>query len=149
MDFKRLVYIRDENELNQTQIASILNVKQTLISTWETGAVIIPLDRLNDYSKYFKVSLDYLLSLSDTNNQKITYCDLDPKVVGNKLKEFRLKENVSQRALARELNTTSSTLCSYEQGKTLILTSFAYQICKKYNISLDWLCGKSDNIHRL
>ena len=33
-------------------------------------------------------------------------------------------------------------ISDYENGVTLILTSFAIQICNKYNISLDWLCGR-------
>lgn len=40
------------------------------------------------------------------------------------------------------LNTSHSTISAYENGKILILTSFAYSIAIKYNVSLDWLCGK-------
>ena len=62
--------------------------------------------------------------------------------IGKRLKTIRDNNNLSFRALANELNTTPSTIHAYEHGKTLILTAFAYQICKKYKISLDWLCGK-------
>lgn len=44
--------------------------------------------------------------------------------------------------LAKSLNTTQSTIWAYETGRTLILTAFAYQICVKYNVSMDWLCGR-------
>ena len=40
------------------------------------------------------------------------------------------------------LNTTHSTISAYESGKTKLLTIFAIEIVKKYNISLDWLCGR-------
>jgi DNA-binding XRE family transcriptional regulator len=56
-------------------------------------------------------------------------------------KNDRKKNNLTQKELAIFLNTTPSTICAYEKGKTLILTSFAYQICKKYNISMDYICG--------
>ena len=49
---------------------------------------------------------------------------------------------MSYNDLAKELNTTKSTIYAYETGKTLILTAFAYQICIKYKVSLDWLTGK-------
>lgn len=44
--------------------------------------------------------------------------------------------------LAKLLNTTHSTISAYESGKTTILTAFAYEICKKYNISMDYLIGR-------
>lgn len=69
---------------------------------------------------------------------------LDKKKVGHNIKIIRSINNLTLRSLAKELNTTSSTISAYETGKTLILTAFAYQIARKYNISLDWLTGKSD-----
>ena len=60
------------------------------------------------------------------------------------LKEYRIRKNITQEKLAEELNTTHSTISAYESGKTLILTVFAYGIVTKYNLSLDWLCGKID-----
>ena len=35
------------------------------------------------------------------------------------------------------------TISAYESGKTTILTAFAYEICKRYNISMDYLCGRT------
>ena len=58
------------------------------------------------------------------------------------IKELRIKNNLSQREMAKILNTTQSAVWSYETGKTLILTAFAYQICKHFNVSMDWICGK-------
>lgn len=69
---------------------------------------------------------------------------MDKKKIGHNIKIIRSINNLTLRSLAKELNTTSSTISAYETGKTLILTAFAYQIARKYNISLDWLTGKSD-----
>ena len=44
--------------------------------------------------------------------------------------------------VAEILNTTQSTISAYESGKTVLLTAFAIQISKKYNVSLDWLCSR-------
>ena len=67
---------------------------------------------------------------------------LDKSDIGNRLKQFRTKNNLTQREMAKILNTTQSAVWSYETGKTLILTAFAYQICKHFNVSMDWICGK-------
>ena len=66
---------------------------------------------------------------------------MNKELSSNNIINFRKKNNLTQKELAIFLNTTPSTICAYEKGKTLILTSFAYQICKKYNISMDYICG--------
>ena len=64
MDFSRLLSIREDNDLKQSDMAKILNVEQSNISRWENNKEIIPLDKLNMYANYFKVSIDYLVKLS-------------------------------------------------------------------------------------
>ncbi len=56
--------------------------------------------------------------------------------------KFRLNHNLFQYQLANFLNTTQSTISAYENGKTMILTAFAYQIAKEYQISMDEFCGR-------
>ena len=51
-------------------------------------------------------------------------------------------KNITQEELASTLNTTHSTISAYESGKTTILTAFAYDICKRYNIYMDYLCAR-------
>ncbi len=143
MNFERLQSIREDHDLKQIDIANVLNVKQVNISNWERSKEVIPLNKLNKLSNYYNVSLDYLSGLSNNQNA-VKLCDLNSKKVGNNLRNFRREKKMTQVELASFLNTTHSTISAYESGKTLILTSFAYQICKKYNISLDWLCGKSE-----
>lgn len=142
MDLKKLFELREYNELYQKDIAKILGVSQQLYSFWEKGTKIIPLIHLNSLCNYYKVSMDYILNLSTENKFNNTMNNLDKKQIGNNIKLIREKNKLTQRDLARILNTTSSTICAYENGKTLILTAFAYQICAKYSLSMDWLCGR-------
>ena len=144
MNFERLYLLREEKELKQNELASILNVKQVNISNWENNKEIIPLNKLNAYSNYFNINLDYIAKLSDnkTSTKKI---NLDKKTIGNNLKALRKEFNITQEELASLLNTSHSTISAYETGKTLILTAFAFQICQKYNVSLDWLVGKNSD----
>ena len=144
MNFERLFFLREEQDLYQTDMANILNVKQVNISNWENGKEIIPLTKLNMYANYFNVSLDYIIKLSDKKIPSTNRNDLDKILIGKNIKIIRMQNNLSQQDLANVLNTTKSTIWAYETGKTLILTAFAYQICVKYNVSLDWLCGRVD-----
>ena len=138
----KLQDIRENNELSQKAVADILNVSQPTYSRWEKEIEIIPLNKLILFAKYFNVSLDYLcnLSLIKKENKNYNYI-VNKESSSNNIINFRKKNNLTQKELAIFLNTTPSTICAYEKGKTLILTSFAYQICKKYNISMDYICG--------
>lgn len=142
----KLQDIRENNELTQKAVADILNVSQLTYSGWEKEIEIIPLNKLILFAKYFNVSLDYLynLSLIKKENKNYNYI-VNKELSSNNIINFRKKNNLTQKELAIFLNTTPSTICAYEKGKTLILTSFAYQICKKYSISMDYISGITKN----
>ena len=65
MIYTRLRDLREDRDLNQTQIAEILNTTQTQYSRWERGAQEIPLHHFITLAKYYKVSLDYLAGLTN------------------------------------------------------------------------------------
>ena len=136
----RLFDIRELNDLTQSEVAKTLNVARQNYSFWETNAKFIPLIHLNNFCKIHNVSMDYVMKLSNVKESKYNLNEIDKKIVGNNIKKFRKEHNIKQEELAKELNTSQSTISAYESGKTLILTSFAYFICEKYDISLDWLC---------
>ena len=138
----RLKEIRENNEISQRQIVKELNISKSTYSRWETEEQIIPLTILNDFCNRFNVSMDYVMKLSNTNKITNNIDKLDRKLIGTKIKQIRKENNLTQEELAGFLNTTHSTISAYESGKTLILTAFALEICKKYNYSLDWLCDK-------
>lgn len=142
--FNRIVDVREENDYTQKKIAEILKISGALVSQWEHEKEIISLTKLNEFANYFDVSLDYLAGFSDIKKYKYSKNILDKSLIGKRVREVRKNNGLTIRDLARILNTSSSTISGYETGKTLLLTSFAYEIAKRYNVSLDWLCGKID-----
>ncbi len=140
---ERLKDIREERGLLQKDLANIFQISRKSYSRWETGEITIPLTHLNTLCNYFNLSMDYVICLTRKNTGSGRH-ELDAKKIGSRLKELRKQNNLSQMDLANFLNTTQSTISAYESGKTTILTSFALQIVKKYKISLDWLCGRSN-----
>ena len=143
MNLERLFFLREEKDLTQETLASILKLgSRTSISDWETGRETIPLRQLNKYANYFNVSIDYIVGLTKKRDIKIENKELDLKVIAERLKEVRKANNLTQEKLAAELNTTHSTLSAYENAKVLIKTSFLYQIAKHYKYSIDWILGK-------
>lgn len=142
MNFQKLIELREDSSLKQKDIAALLNITQQTYSLWENGTKIIPLKHLNSLCNYYDVSMDYVLGLSNVRQYDIVNRVIDKKIIGIKLKEFRKEKNITQEELANILNTTHSTISAYESGKTTILTAFAYEICKRYNISMDYLCAR-------
>ena len=139
---ERLRDIREEKDLRQINVARILNVSQANYSRWENGTELIPLKKLTIFCNYFNVSMDYVIGIT-RNNTSTGIHELNSKTVGNNLKKFRKEHSITQVELANFLNTTHSTISTYESNETTLLTAFAIQIVKKYHISLDWLCGRT------
>lgn len=145
MNEKRLFDLREYADLTQKDLAKNLGITQQTYSLWEKGTKIIPLKHLNNLCNYYETSMDYVLGFTDIkiSSNIIKIKELNKKEIGARIKKVREDNNLTLRDLASKLNTTSSTISAYETGKTLILTAFAYQICSEYNVSLDWLCGKT------
>lgn len=143
MNFQRLVEIREDLNLRQKDIADILGITQQSYSLWENGSKIIPLKHLNNLCNYYNLNMDYVIGLSSIKYYNITNKEIDKILIGERLRKIRKDNNITQEELANILNTTHSTISAYESGKTTILTAFAYEICKRYNISMDYLCGRT------
>lgn len=140
--FENMKYIREENDLSQDDIAKILNVTQSNYSRWENKSKIIPLKKLNELCNYYGISMDYIVGLNKNRKKLNKNYTLDNKEIGKNIKMIRIKNKINQKELATLLNTTQSVISNYEKGNTLILTSFAIQICLTYKISLDAICNR-------
>lgn len=65
MYLRRLRDLREDHDLSQEQIAELLGIQQTVYSRYERGAQTIPLQHLVTLAKYYTVSTDYMLGLTD------------------------------------------------------------------------------------
>ena len=142
LDFSRIKDLRAKNNVSQNTIATYLDINQSTYSIFELNKATIPIEILNKLANYYHVSLDYLLKISDDLGSGIIWKDLDRKLVGENLKKLRKEKKLYQETLAQEIGTSHSLISEYESGKKLVSLTYGYAICKKYDISLDWLYGK-------
>ena len=63
--YPRIRNLREDHDMNQTQVAKILGMSQTGYSKYETGENDIPTEVLIKLSRFYKTSVDYLLGLTD------------------------------------------------------------------------------------
>lgn len=67
--YKRIRDLREDRDLNQTQVAKILGMSQTGYSKYETGENDVPTTILIKLSSLYGVSVDYILGLTDKKEQ--------------------------------------------------------------------------------
>lgn len=146
MKYNVIKEIRNNKNLIQDEVATFLGISQETYSKYERQINDMPLSKLNKLSCEWKYSIDYLLGLTKENKYNNVFKEINRTVTGQRLKNFRKHFKLTQVELANFLNTTQSTISAYENGETLILTSFALQISQKYNVSIDYLCGRKNDM---
>ena len=63
--YKRIRDLREDKDLNQTQVAKMLGMSQTGYSKYETGENDLPTAILIKLADFYDVSVDYLLNRTD------------------------------------------------------------------------------------
>lgn len=71
MFFQRLRDLREDMDMNQTQVAELLHTSQTVYSRYERGYQTIPVEHLLILADFYNVSTDYILGR--TNCKKTAY----------------------------------------------------------------------------
>ena len=61
----RLKDIREDRDLTQREVADYLHIRQNTYSQYENGQRGLPIDTLIKLARYFDVSTDYILELTD------------------------------------------------------------------------------------
>ena len=62
---ERLKALREDNDITQTELAKAVNVTQRNISFYETGANEPDIKTIIALARFFNVTTDYILGISD------------------------------------------------------------------------------------
>ena len=143
---ERLKKVRENNYLSQRKTARKLHISKTYYNYFETGERIITIIYLNSFCNLFKTSFDYILGLSEHNIVAKRKYEINKEVVSKRLKQIRKLRKLTQKDMAKLINTSQSTISSYENSKSLILTAFLFEICSKLNVSADYIVGRSNTM---
>ena len=139
-----LKYCREELEMTQTELGYVFGVNKNTVSGWENAHDTMPFNKLLKFCNLYNYSLDFVCGLT-RKNMKYGKFKTDKVRIGKKLKEVRMKLNLSQQALSEDCNFSQATYSTYETGKFLINSITIYTICKTYNISMDYIVGRTNN----
>ena len=65
MIYPNIRNLREDRDLKQRELADVLHVSQNTYSQYETGKIELTAEKLILLSKFYKVSVDYLLGLTN------------------------------------------------------------------------------------
>lgn len=136
---------REELEMTQAELGYIFGVSDSAVRAWETAHDSIPFSKLIKFCNMYDFSLDFVCGLT-RKNIKYGKFETDKEKIGKKLKQLRTSLKLSQQALSDECKISQTTYSGYETGHYLINTANLYYICKTYNVSMDWIVGRTKNI---
>lgn len=139
----RLVDLRLNKDLKQKDIGKVLKISEDRYSKYERNIDDMKLEICNNLANYYNVSIDYLLGISDKNikskSLKINY-----KILCQRLFELRKENKLTQATLGKKIGFTQTAYYNYESGKSIPRTFKLYYIAQFYNVSFDYLVGRSD-----
>ena len=139
---EKLKDLRERIGLTLVETSKIINVSDSLYSRYEKEKQTIPIKHLVTLCNYFDVSLDYIFNFTNTRQYKNLNKEINNELIGQRLKEFRKNNNLTQEKIASFLKIDQPTWSIYEHGKSIIGTPFLYMISSKYHISIDYLLGR-------
>ena len=141
----KLSYLRERNGLTYDKIGKLINLDSGTYFHYEKEELLIPIKHLITLADYYNVSIDYIFDFTNLTNYPTPKNNIEKSLTSIRLKEFRKEHKITQEKLAKILNISRSTIAEYERGTNIIATPFLYTICKKFNISADYLLGKTDS----
>lgn len=142
MILNNLKTIREYRELPQREVAKALQISLGTYAMNETGHDTITLTNLVKFCDYFDVSVDYVLGFTNKEKYLNSVKGFNRDILKDRLKTIRKENKYTQEMIGNLLNIDHSVWCRYEQGKTLIQTTFLYTFCKNFHVSADYLLGK-------
>ena len=137
----RITDIRKDNDFKQDDIAKILCVTRDTYSKYENSGTLPSLECIYNFSKYFRLNIDYVLGLTN-KRLRTDYKPFNQKVVADNLKALRISKDLSQTGLARKLGITQSAIHRYENELSKPSLNVIYKYCKLFDVSFDKICTK-------
>lgn len=110
MKFNRIKQLREKNGLSQKELAEKIDVPITTIELYETAQYFPRVDVWKKMASLFKMSVPYLKGL-------IAPTSID-RFTKNRVKELRIKKNISIEALSKATSISVDVLKEYENNES-------------------------------
>ncbi len=135
--------LRQNKDIKQIDIARLLKVSLSTYKLYEANLRVMKLPELNILSNYFNVSINALLGLTKDTNSFNESVIVNYKFLKYNIKILRKRYNLKQADLAKDFNMSINTISKFECEPRHINSVYLYKLAKKFDISIDFICGKT------
>lgn len=122
---RNLKRLMEENGKSRTDICKALNIKYTTLTDWLNAKTYPRIDALQLLANYFHVSKADLVEELSNNS------------LGNKIKSYRIMNDLSQADLGKKLFTSGACISSWERGRTEPSLDQIKAIAEIFNIPVE------------
>ena len=70
--------------------------------------------------------------------------EINNVTIGNRIKELRTSKNLTPEDIAKMVKVSKATISNYEKGKVSPPIELLIKLAERYDVSIDWLCGLSN-----
>lgn len=127
----RIKELRKSHGLSQTELARETGISNQAVSFYENGKRQPKIETWQKLADYFNVSTSYLMGLNSND-------------FGNKIKELRIKNGLSQGDLAKVTGLTRQAISNYENNERTPNDKIWQKLADCFNVSIPYIRGEID-----
>ena len=144
--YSNIRILRKDFNISQLQLAKETGLGKSAISYWEIGTDTPNAEEIIVLSRYFQVTTDYILKVSDDDATvyRSNSFDCDMTLFNKRVKELRIKNKLSQGQLAKILNVSQPAVNYWELGKRTPNAHTIVALAGYFGVTTDYLLGESD-----
>lgn len=135
----KLKYLRESELLTQKQVAEKIGCGHRAYAYYEEDLRDIPTKLLISLCDLYNVSADFLLGRTTQNH--ISSLSQTSHI---RFKELRRQHNYNQAEVAKAIFVTQNAYSYYENIKRDIPTQTLIRLADFYNVSVDYILGRTD-----
>lgn len=135
----KLKYLRESELLTQKQVAEKIGCGHRAYAYYEEGVRDIPTAILIKIAELYKVSIDYILGRTSSAVLKNSICE------PYRFLSLRKEHSLSQKDVAEALFVKQNAYSYYENGGRDIPTITLIRLADFYDVSVDYILGRTDN----
>lgn len=131
MDMNRLKELRIKNNLTLDDIEAKTGIKRGTYSNYDNNKTEPKMETWQKLADYFNVSTSYLMGLNNNS-------------FGNRIKELRIKNGLSQGDLAKVTGLTRQAISNYENNERTPNKEIWEKLADYFNVSVPYIRGEID-----
>ena len=136
---KKITNLIEKKGMQQKDFEKDLELPKNVVSEWKKGRVKPSIEHITKIAKYFNVSTDYLLGLSDFYPNENPE-DLHP--IYRRIRDICIENGDKIADMCVAITGSQQKIPAFEDGS--IIDDYLVQICEYLDVSTDYLLGLSE-----